>query len=94
MTAELTVDLPRVQNTRKLVIGAIIAAIWMAAGLIAWRARPDSKVGALMVLIGCLHPWNPLSGLAGAYGQWLFLMFGGITACWSCSWRCRSRAGG
>jgi signal transduction histidine kinase len=79
VTAELTVDLPRVQNTRNLVLGAGLAAIWMSAGLIAWRARPDSKVGALMVLIGCSHPWNPIAGLAGAYGQWLALMFGSIT---------------
>lgn len=80
VTAELTIDLLRVQNTRNLVLGATIAAIWMTAGLIAWRARPDSKVGALMVLIGCSHPWNPVAGLAGAYGQWLALMFGDITS--------------
>ena len=31
-----------------------------------------------MVLVGCLYPWNPLSALAGPYGQWAFLMFGSV----------------
>jgi signal transduction histidine kinase len=75
--AELTIDLPRVRSRRNLVVGPTGAAIWMIAGLIAWRARPDSKVGALMVLIGVLHPLDPVvGGLTGAWGQWLFLSFG------------------
>src|SRR5688572_27466658 len=76
--AEVTVDLPRVTNLQQLIPGTIIPASWMAAGLISWRARPQSPVGALMVLVGCLYPWNPLSALAGPYGQWAFLMFGGV----------------
>ena len=51
----------------------------MIAGLVAWRVRPDSKTGALILLIGCLYPWNPLSFLAGSLGQWLFLMFGSVS---------------
>ncbi len=75
---EYTIDLPRVSSTRSLVIGTIIPVSWMVAGLVAWRIRPDAKTGALIVLIGCLYPWNPLSYLAGSLGQWLFLMFGTV----------------
>jgi signal transduction histidine kinase len=73
---ELTIGLPRVQNQLQLVVGPTGAAIWMVAGLIAWRARPDSKVGPLMVLIGWLHPADPLlGGLLGAHVQWLMSSF-------------------
>ena len=76
--AELTVDLPRVTSLQSLIPGTIIPAAWMVAGLISWRARPDSKVGPAMVLVGNLYPWNPLSFLLGALPQWLFLMFGAV----------------
>jgi signal transduction histidine kinase len=73
---ELTVDLPRVQSTRQLVIGPTGAGIWMFAGLIAWRARPDSKVGPLMVCIAWMHPADPLlGGLLGAHFQWVISAF-------------------
>ncbi len=69
---ELTVDLPRVRTRLTMVIGPIGAAIWVVAGLISWRVRPDSKVGPLMVLIGWIHPVEPLlAGLFGAYVQWV-----------------------
>jgi signal transduction histidine kinase len=77
--AELTVDLPRVTTLQSLIPGTLIPASWMAAGLISWRARPRSQVGPLMVLVGCLYPWNPLSFLAGDWAQWLFLMFGNVS---------------
>ena len=76
--AEVTVDLPRVTSLRSLIPGTIIPAAWMAAGLISWRVRPESKVGPAMVLVGNLYPWNPLSFLLGAPAQWLFLMFGAV----------------
>jgi hypothetical protein len=73
---ELTIDLPRVRTRRNMVIGPTGAGVWVVAGLIAWRARPDSRVGPMMVLIGWLHPADPLlGGLFGAYVQWLFLAF-------------------
>jgi hypothetical protein len=46
------------------------------AGMLAWRARPDSKTGALLVLIGCGYPLTPLSSLVGDHAQWMFLAFG------------------
>ena len=76
--AEVTIDLPRVTSLRSLIPGTIIPAAWMAAGLISWRVRPESKVGPAMVLVGNLYPWNPLSFLLGALAQWLFLMFGAV----------------
>ena len=33
----------------------------------------------LMVAVGCTYPWNPLAALGGAYVQWFYLMFGGVT---------------
>ena len=58
-----------------MVIGPTGAAVWMVAGLISWRVRPDSKVGPLMVLIGWLHPAEPLiGGLGGAYVQWVLFI--------------------
>jgi signal transduction histidine kinase len=75
---EYFVDLPRVDDYTQLTIGTFIPAAWMVAGLTAWRVRPDSKLGALILLIGCLYPWNPLSYLVGSLGQWLFLMFGSV----------------
>jgi signal transduction histidine kinase len=70
---ELTVDLPRVRTRLTMVIGPTGAGVWVIAGLIAWRARPESRVGPLMVLIGWLHPAEPLlGGLFGAYVQWIF----------------------
>jgi signal transduction histidine kinase len=81
VTLELTVDLLRVQSTRQLALGATSAAIWLITGLIAWHVRPDSKVGPLMVLLGLLNPWDPLSGfVAGAYGQWLMFSFGDLNS--------------
>ena len=72
---ELTIDLPRVRSRRNMVIGPAGAAVWMVAGLISWRVRPDSKVGPLMVLIGWLHPAEPLlGGLGGAYVQWVLFI--------------------
>ena len=92
---ELTIDLPRVRSRRNMVIGPTGAAVWMVAGLISWRVRPDSKVGPLMVLIGWLHPAEPLlGGLGGAYVQWVLFIVVPIATLINCSWRCRSRAGG
>ncbi len=72
---ELTIDLPRVRSRRNMVIGPAGAAVWMVAGLISWRVRPDSKVGPLMVLIGWMHPAEPLiGGLGGAYVQWVLFI--------------------
>ena len=72
---ELTIDLPRVRSRRNMVIGPAGAAVWMVAGLISWRVRPDSKVGPLMVLIGWLHPAEPLiGGLGGAHVQWVLFI--------------------
>jgi signal transduction histidine kinase len=72
---ELTIDLPRVRSRRNMVIGPTGAAVWVVAGLISWRVRPDSKVGPLMVLIGWLHPAEPLiGGLGGAYVQWVLFI--------------------
>ena len=72
---ELTIDLPRVRSRRNMVIGPAGAAVWMVAGLISWRVRPDSKVGPLMVLIGWLHPADPLlGGLGGAHVQWVIFI--------------------
>ena len=72
---ELTIDLPRVRSRLNMVIGPTGAAVWMVAGLISWRVRPDSKVGPLMVLIGWLHPAEPLiGGLAGAHVQWVLFI--------------------
>ena len=69
---ELTIGLPRVRSRRNMVIGPAGAAVWIIAGLISWRVRPDSRVGPLMVLIGWLHPAEPLlGGLGGAYVQWV-----------------------
>jgi signal transduction histidine kinase len=72
---ELTVDLPRVRSRVNMVIGPTGAGVWVVAGLISWRVRPDSKVGPLMVLIGWIHPAEPLiGGLAGAYVQWVLFI--------------------
>jgi len=61
------------------VLGTIIPGAWMVAGLAAWRLRPETKIGMLMVGVGCTYPWNPLAALGGAYVQWFYLMFGGVT---------------
>ena len=62
---EYFIDLPRVTNYTTLTIGTFIPAAWMIAGLTAWRVRPESKLGALILLIGCLYPWNPLATSRG-----------------------------
>jgi hypothetical protein len=60
---------------------------WIASGLVAWRLRPGSRIGPLMVAVGCLllvnAPWSfrlpadlPLRGLitvTGIAGYWLAL---------------------
>jgi signal transduction histidine kinase len=77
---EHTIDLPRVRSRVNKVVGPTGAGVWVIAGLIAWRARPDSRVGPLMVLIGWLHPAEPLlGGLFGAYVQWLLWLVSPIS---------------
>ena len=42
-----------------LIWDLVFSALWLAAGLFAWRRRPDNRVGPLMVLLGFayLAPW-------------------------------------
>jgi signal transduction histidine kinase len=68
----------------------LYSAVWLAAGLVAWRRRPENRVGALMTLVGFawLAPWVLVGGgrlgfglaalvdeLVFALGVHLFLAF-------------------
>jgi hypothetical protein len=75
--AHFTVGMPRVPDTENLVGGLIVDCPWLVAGLIAWRLRPDTDVGALMVAVGLSYAWVPLFSAAGpgAIPTWIMALF-------------------
>jgi signal transduction histidine kinase len=70
-------ELPVVHDDVQVLSGVAIGCAWLAAGVVAWRRRPENRTGALMTAVGLAYFLPPVVSAAGDLGASLALLFGG-----------------